>query len=341
MLSSPFYYKLIRKYVVLFGNMFNNITVVRREKDTDIEIQRVKVPIIYAPKDKYVTRLATDPDLYREIQTVLPRMSFELTPNGITYDVSRKQNSLLKQYNCGAATGINSAYMGVPYDFTFELNIYSKTIDDGNQIIEQILPYFQPDFTLTVNPIPELGILKDIPIILNDVTYNPQYEGNYDSVRYVYWTLTFTVKGYLFGPISTPKIIRKSIANIFNDPSIVAGYTIKINTGTGNNGTFKIMDTVYQGDSYQTATAVATVVDWNRQNQKLIISGAQGQFKANSDVKAMNTNAVYNLASFDATPLKLASITVEPDPIDAEPGDTFGYDVQILEWPDTELGANT
>lgn len=340
MLSSPFYYKLIRKYVVLFGNMFNNITIVRREKD-ETEIQRIKVPLIYAPKDKYVTRLATDPDLYREIQTVLPRMSFELTPNGIQYDVSRKQNSLLKNYNCGGANGIASSYMGAPYDFTFELNIYTKTIDDGNQIIEQILPYFQPDFTMTVNPVPELGILKDIPIILNDVTYNPQYEGNYDSVRYVYWTLTFTIKGYLFGPISTPKIIRKSIANIFNDPSIVAGYTIKINTDTGNNGTFQISDTVYQGDSYQTATAVATVIDWNRQNQKLIISGAQGQFKANSDVKAMNTNAVYNLASFDATPLKLASITVEPDPIDAEPGDDFGYTTTILQWPDTELGANT
>lgn len=341
MLSSPFYYKLIRKYVMVFGNMFNNITIVRREKDSDIEIQRVKVPLIYAPKDKFVTRYASDPDLFRQIQTTLPRMSFELTPTGITYDTSRKQNSLLKQYNCGGANGIASAYMGAPYDFTFELNIYTKTIDDGNQIIEQILPYFQPDFTMTVNPIPELGILKDIPIILNDVSYNPQYEGNYDSVRYVYWTLTFTLKGYLFGPISTPKIIRKSIANIFNDPSIVAGYTIKINTGTGNNGTFKISDTVYQGDTYQTATAIATVIDWSRPNQKLIISGAQGQFKVNNTIRALSTNAIYNLQTFDATPLKLVSITIEPDPIDAEPGDDYGYTETILEWPDTENGANT
>jgi hypothetical protein len=321
--------------------MFNNITIVRRDRTTEAEIQRIKVPLIYAPKDKYVTRLATDPDLLREVQTVLPRMSFELTPNGINYDIARKQNSLLKHYNCGGANGISSAFMGVPYNFTFELNIYSKTIDDGNQIIEQILPYFQPDFTLTVNPIPELSILKDIPIILDDVVYNPQYEGNFDSVRYVYWTLTFTVKGYLFGPISTPKIIRKSIANIFNDPSIVAGYTIKINTDAGNNGTFQMMDSVYQGDSYQTATAVATVVSWNRENRKLIISGAQGQFIANSDIKAVNTNAVYNLSSFDATPLKLASITIEPDPIDAEPGDDYGFTETILEWPDTEPGANT
>ena len=340
MLTSPFYYKIIRKYVVLFGTLFNNVTIVRREKDTDVEIQRIKVPIIYAPKDKYVTRYASDPDLLRPTQTTLPRMSFELTHAGITYDVSRKQNSLLKQYNCGGVNGMSSSFMAVPYDFNFELNIYTKTIDDGNQIIEQILPYFQPDFTLTVNPVAELGILKDIPIILNDVTYNPQYEGNYDSVRYVYWTLTFTLKGYLFGPISTPKIIRKSIANIFNDPSIVAGYTIKINTDDGNHGTFKIGDNVYQGDSFQTASAVATVIDWSQTNKKLFISGAQGQFKVNNTIRAVSTNAIYNLASFDATPVKLASVVVVPDPIDANPGDDFGYTVSVTEWPDTE-SANT
>lgn len=321
---------------MIFGNMFNNITIVRRESDTDVEIQRVKVPLVYAPKDKYVTRYASDPDLLKQVQTTLPRMSFELSPTGINYDTTRKQNSLLKQYNCAGVGGVNSAYMGTPYDFTFELNIYTKTIDDGNQIIEQILPYFQPDFTMTVNPVAELGILKDIPIILNDVSYNPQYEGNYDSVRYVYWTLTFTLKGYLFGPISTPKIIRKSIANIFNDPSIVAGYTIKINTNVGNNGTFKISDTVYQGNNYQTASAVATVIDWNKANHKLIISGAQGQFEVNTSIHALSTNAVYNLVSFDVTPLKLVNITIEPDPIDADPGDTFGYDVTITEFPETE-----
>jgi hypothetical protein len=223
--------------------------------------------------------------------------------------------------------------MAVPYNFMFEVNLYAKTIDDGNHIIEQILPYFNPDYTVTVTPIAELSLLKDIPIVLTSVNQNIQYEGNFDQVRYVYWTMTFTLKGFLFGPISTPKIIRKSIANIFNDPSLVAGYVIRMNMNNGNNGTFKIADTVYQGSNYQTANAYGTVIAWDPNQDKLIIGGAQGQFSVNNTIRAMNTNAAYRLESFDATPLKLATVTVEPDPITAEPDDDFGYTVTISEWP--------
>lgn len=313
--------------------MFNNITFIRYQKD-DTEIQRIKVPIIYATKDKMVTRYLSDPNLLREFQTTLPRMSFEIT--NIAYDAGRKQNSLLRVAKAESSSRVNAQYMGVPYDITFELNIYAKNVDDGNQIVEQIFPYFNPDFTLTINPVEEVGYLKDIPIILNNVAQNVQYEGNFDSVRYVYWTLNFTLKGYFFGPVSTPKIIRKAIANIFNDPSLVAGYTIKINTDAGNNGTFSISDTIYQGSNFQLATAFATVIDWKPDQHKLIVSGAQGQFTVNSTIKAVSTNASYNIASFDASPLKLVQITVQPDPIDAEPDDDFGYSTEIIEWPNTE-----
>lgn len=334
--NAHFYYKLMRKYVVIMGNMFNNINVIRYEKDSDVEISRFKVPISYGPKDKFVTRFESDPDLLKETQTILPRMSFELTK--IEYDPERQQNPLARSAKGNSTTTAKSAFMGVPYDFMFEVNLYAKTIDDGNHIIEQILPYFNPDYTVTVTPIAELGFMKDIPIILTSVNQNIQYEGNFDQVRYVYWTLTFTLRGYLFGPITTPKIIRKSIANIFNDPSLVAGYVVRMNMANGNNGRFMTNDTVYQGSNYQTANAYGTVLTWDANTAKLIIGGAQGQFKVDNIIRGLNTNAAYTLESFETTPLKLATITVQPDPITAEPEDDFGYTVETVEWP---LTSNT
>ena len=331
--NNPFYFRILRKYVTLFGTMFNNITFVRYDKTYTNEIQRIKVPLIYSPKDKMVTRYLSDPDLFKSTQVTLPRISFEIT--NITYDKERKQNSLLKLSAPGGSTSAKSQYMGVPYDIDFELIVYAKNVDDGNQIIEQILPYFNPDYTLTINPIPDVGFLKDIPIILNNVVQNVQYEGNFDSVRYVFWTLTFTLKGYFFGPVMTPKIIRKSIANIFNDPSLVRGYITRINVGSGN-GTFRLSDTVYQGNNFTTATAFGIVNDWSPENDKLTLGAVQGQFNVNNTVRAVSTNAAYQIASFDATPLKLVQITVEPDPIDAEPGDDFGYTVTEIEYPETE-----
>ena len=312
------------------GNMFDNITLVRYNA-SDVETKRIKVPIIYGPKDKFVTRIETDPDLLKDVGMTLPRMSFELT--NFSYDASRKQNSLLRVAKGDNASRVSSGYMGVPYDFNFELNIYAKTIDDGNHIMEQILPYFNPDYTVTITPVAELGFLKDIPIILNNVTQNIQYEGNYDSVRYVYFTLTFTLKGYFFGPISTPKIIRKVIANIFNDPSLVRGNVIRMNLANTGNGMFKTGDIIYQGNTYETATAYGFVNEWNNTNYRLVVGGAQGNFNVNNTIRAVTTNANYVIASFDATPLKLVKITVEPDPIDAEPEDDYGYSTTIEEYP--------
>ena len=326
-----FYYKLLRKYVIIFGNVFNNITLLKTSVDGSTEIQRIKVPIVYGPKDKMVTRLLSDPDLFREFQTKLPRMSFSVT--GISYDPSRKQNSLLRSASRDNNVRAKSQYMGVPYDIGFQLDIYAKNIDDANQIVEQILPSFNPDYTITLEPIEELGFLKDVPIILNNVQEDVQYEGDYNSVRYVNWSLNFTVKGYFFGPISTPKIIRKSIANIFNDPALIAGNIVRINTDIGNNGAFGISDIVYQGDTYKTATAYGFVNEWNYDTKRLVIGGAQGQFAVNNTIRAVSTNATYNIASFDTSALKVVKIVVEPDPIDAQPEDDFGYNTQIYEYP--------
>lgn len=290
---------------------------------------------MYAHKEKYFARLNSDPDLQKSTQISLPRMSFELM--GMSYDPSRKQNSLLRSGNkANTSSRVSTQYMGVPYDLEFELNLYTRNIDDGTHIIEQILPYFNPDYTVTVNVIPEIGFLKDVPIILNTVNTNVEHEGNFDAVRYVTWRLAFTMKANYYGPVSTPKIIREVNANIFNDPSLKAGYIIRINTGNGNNGTYKIDDFVYQGEDYKTATAIAQVVNWNANTGRLIIGAAQGQFKVNSVITAVSTNASYNLSSFDASPLKLVNINIVPDPITAEPEDDYGFTTTIEEWPETE-----
>lgn len=332
MFGTHFYHKLTRKYVVLFGTMFNNITLIKTNSDTGAEIERMKVPITYAPKEKYVSRLRADPDLQRQIQTRLPRLSFELT--GITYDSSRKQNSMLKVAKSNNSTTSKSTYMAVPYDLNFELNLYARNIDDGTQIIEQILPYFTPDYTVTINPISTLGILKDIPIILDSVETNIEHEGNFDAVRFVTWSLRFTMKVHFYGPVTNPKIIRKVIANIFNDASLQSGYITRVNLSSGNNGTFQLDDIAYQGSSYESANAYGVVLSWTANTGKLALGAVQGQFKANNTIRALSSNARYQLQSFDISPLKLSKITIEPDPITAQPGDDYGYDIQIEEWPE-------
>ncbi len=332
--DQTFYYKLLRKYVTLFGNMFNNIHVIRRAIDTDVEIEKIKVPITYAPKEKYVTRLASDPDLLKSTQITLPRISYQMS--GISYDKARKQNSLIRTAAASTTSRATSQFMGVPYDIDFDLFIYARNIDDGNQIIEQILPYFTPDYTVTINPVPAVGFMKDIPIIMNSIADNTTYEGNFDSIRYVYWTLKFTVKGYFYGPISTPKIIRKSIANIFNDPSLVLGNIIKMNLSNSANTTFIEGDTVYQGSNYNTATAYGIVYSWSPTTERLVVTGAQGNFKANTSIRSSSSNANCVIQSFDTAPVKLVNITVEPDPIDADIDDDFGYTTTIREYPDTE-----
>ena len=210
--------------------MLDNFTIVRRDSN-NVELQRIKVPVKYGPKDHFVTRFNTDPDLLKETQITLPHISYEI--ESVTYDKPRQQNALLRMARGNTATRVASSYMHTPYDIDFTATIYTKTTDDGNQIIEQMLPYFNPDYSVTITPIAELGFLKDVPIILKSVSPAISYEGGIDSVRYVMWTLSFTMKAYFFGPITTPKIIRKSIANIFNDPSLVRGYVIRINTDTG------------------------------------------------------------------------------------------------------------
>ena len=179
-MSNIFYNRIIRKLVVGFGNLFNNITLVRYNPDLT-ESERILVPIVYADKENYVRRLLEDPTLDKKVQITLPRLSFEMS--GFKYDPSRKLNTNIKNFASGSVispTGIQTQYNPVPYDFDFNLYLYVRNIEDGTQIIEHVLSYFTPDYTIKLNLIPEMGIVKEVPVILNSAEQSVDFEGDRD-----------------------------------------------------------------------------------------------------------------------------------------------------------------
>jgi len=213
-----FYNESMRRMTIAFGQLFNNIQIKRKDSNDSV-IQSIRVPLAYAPKEKFLTRLDQQPDLdSREFAITLPRMSFEIST--IEYDASRKLNRLQKFKKVKtSAEGktLDFNYMPVPYNISYTLNVFTATAEGGLQIIEQILPYFQPDYTVTVNAIPGLDIKRDVPIILNGVSYEDSYSGDYTTRRAVIYTLTFTAKTYLFGPAQTQGVVKKVQADLYSD----------------------------------------------------------------------------------------------------------------------------
>jgi len=209
MFGNYYYNESMRKMTVAFGQLFNNIQIKRKDSSNAV-IQSIRVPLAYAPKEKFLTRLDQQPDLdSREMAITLPRMSFEIST--IAYDATRKLNKIQKfrAVKTGAEGKIlDYSYMPVPYNISYDLNIFTATAESGLQIVEQILPFFQPDYTVTVNAIPSLNIKRDVPIVLNNVNYNDSYSGDFTTRRAVTYTLGFTAKTYLFGPAQTQKVVK-------------------------------------------------------------------------------------------------------------------------------------
>ena len=201
-----------------FGQIFNNIQIKRRDSNGNIT-QSIAVPLAYAPKEKFLARLDAQPSLdNREFAITLPRMSFEIS--GISYDSSRKLTRVQKFKHVKAGKEgkvLNYNYTPVPYNISYNLYSFTASAEAGLQIIEQILPFFQPDFTVTVNAIPELNIKRDIPIVLNTVNYEDTYNGDFSQRRAVIYTLGFTAKTYLFGPASTQKVIKETQSDVYTD----------------------------------------------------------------------------------------------------------------------------
>lgn len=326
-MANTTYNRIIRKLTVAFGDMFNNITLVRYNEDLT-EQERFLVPIAYASKEMYVMRLQGDPDLDKKVQMTLPRMSYIL--NGITYDSSRKLNTNRKTFVSTATGGVISQYNPVPYDFDFSLYLYVRNIEDGNQIIEHILPFFTPDYTIKLNLIPEMGVVKEVPIILKNVDYSVQDEGNRESdPRIVIWTLNFTVHGYIFGATSPVNIIRNSITNILSGVS--SNDNVAFNMNATGVGTYTDGEIVYQGYSLQTATATAKVLYYS--NNVLHVTEIQGNFVSSMPIYGAQSNAKYTFTSYQVVPLQLAKVDIVPNPTNATPNSAYTYTTTITEYP--------
>lgn len=208
MFGRTFNHGTTRKYVIYFGTLFNNIFLTR-DDETDAQIQKMKVPLHYGPKEKFLARAEGNPNLDREVAITLPRMAFQIV--NYSYDAERALNSIGKVRSTSATvpTKASFQYNPVPYNLEFELYIMVKNAEDGTRIVEQILPYFVPEYTSTLNINPDLGITYDIPLSINAISQEDTYEGQFQVRRALIWTLSFTMKAWLFGPTRESSIINQ------------------------------------------------------------------------------------------------------------------------------------
>lgn len=318
-MSTIQYNRIIRKLVVGFGNLFNEITMVRYNPDLT-EAERFLVPIAYASKEHYVQRLEADYNLDKKVQMTLPRLSFEMT--GLRYDASRKQNTNIKNYHQGT-NGVVGQYNPVPYDLDFNLYLYVRNIEDGTQVIEHIIPYFTPDYTIKLNMIPEMGMIKEVPIRLNDVQQEVTYEGDRSSdPRIIIWTLSFTVKANFYGPVSSAGVITHSITNILEKitEEDVVEFTVTPSSGVGD---YQQGEFVYQGYSLQNATASARVVSWSM--PKLKLKEVAGNFISSQPIYGAKTTANYLFTSYNVDSAEYAQI------------DTYAAVPPVIKTDDTEF----
>jgi hypothetical protein len=194
MFGSQFYHQSVRKYIIMFGNMFNDI-VVRRLNANGVSLQAVSVPLAYGPKEKFLVRITQDPNLDQQVAIQLPRMGFEMTT--LAYDGVRRLSSSTRNVKIiDDKNKLNFTYVPVPYDMNFSLYAYVRNADDGAQIMEQIVPYFGPEWTNQVRLIPQMSLVQDVPTILNSVSIEDTYEGDFNNRRAIIYTFDFTVKGY-------------------------------------------------------------------------------------------------------------------------------------------------
>jgi hypothetical protein len=210
MFGTYFYHQTSRKMVVAFGSLFNNIEV-RRTDSADVVTEVIKIPLSYGPKDKMLVRISQDPSLNPKVALTVPRMGFELT--SMTYDGVRKLNTMGRNVKKGT-TGLKKQFNPVPYNWDFSLYVFVKNAEDGTQILEQILPFFTPDFTVTMTLISGMTVKMDIPLVLNSVTSEDSYEGDFASRRSIIWTLSFLMKGFLYPSVTdNAKIITSSVVD--------------------------------------------------------------------------------------------------------------------------------
>ena len=214
-----FYNEVFRSVIIGFGTLFNGIEV-RHKDGNDADFSTIQVPLAYGPTQKFLARMEQEANLNRPVQITLPRMSFEFTD--LSYDPSRKvtQTQTIVTETSDGTT--KKTYVPVPYNMTIQLSIMTKLNDDMLQIIEQILPYFQPSYSLPIKFLGNLNEVKYVPVNLDNIQMEDDYEGNFDDRKLTLFTLTFTAKAYIFGPVGTASPIKKAKVDYYTDVDLTA-----------------------------------------------------------------------------------------------------------------------
>ena len=317
--NATFYNRTIRKIVVAFGTAFNDIYLIRYTKDGLTAKETIKVPLNWGAKEKYITRLTADPSLTKSIATTLPRISFEMT--GMSYDSSRKLPTTVRNFSANNSTSIKTQYVPVPYNFDFSLSIYVRNTEDGTQILEQILPFFTPDFSVTVDFIPLMDPKYDMPIILNSVSNEVDYEGDMMATRMIIWNLEFTAKGHIWPPVKTGKVITTANTNLFIEPNSKIEQQVYVDFANGV-GRFSDSETlrVSGKDVYGTVVYFS-----NANNGILIVQSLNEYLQVGDVVRGDFTGATFTIKTADKSPLVSSIINTRPKPLNAEPDDEFGF----------------
>jgi hypothetical protein len=309
----------IRKTTVAFASLFKDIPFIKYD-DNGNEIDKIKVPIIYGNKEKYVKRQDI---AHEKVQITLPRIEYGLID--MIYDPSRRTNHANKISGCSSnkTVYVNSP---LPYNFNFEIVLYTRNVEDANQIMEYILPFFYPDYNMKLNFVPEAGIIKNVPITFLGESEDQNSTGSYDDpVRSVFRTLNFTARSYIFQPPKYVKPILQAETNVIV-PSSINEYTV--NSGSGS---FVVGESVYQGSSYDRSTGAGIVDSWNPNSNKLGISIIRGKFVANSSISNLRGTTTYNILSTPNSGLAYSYvITPTPDtyPVDGP----YDYNIEITDY---------
>ena len=330
--NAQFYHRTIRKMVVVFGTMFNDLEIVRYTQSGSPK-EKLKVPLSYGPKERYLTQITSDPNLIKSVNSVIPRMSFNL--DSLEYDASRKQISTLQNFATATNTGVATQFLPVPYNFEFSLSIYVRNTEDGTQILEQILPFFTPDFSVVVDFIPQMGQKYTVPIILNSVASTVEYEGGMSdgTTRIIIWDLTFTAKSFIWPPVKSGKIIHSANTNINIDLTSKELQKVYVDYANGNN-VFTTGETIRD-----TANGFVGTVDFFSNNAlgTLVVTGGNKYIETGYTLVGDYSGASYSVLTLDNDSIEAVSIVTKPDPINALPNSNYGYTETITHWPDTLL----
>ena len=342
MLGQYYYHEILRKTIISFGTIFNDIHI-RHRDGAGKETSDMRVPLAYGPMQKFLARLEQQADLNRATQITLPRMSFETT--NIAYDATRK-GGITQTFKASDGSKLRKVFMPVPYNIGFELNILVKLNDDALQIVEQILPYFQPSFNVTIDLVNVIGEKRDVPIVLDNISFQDDYEGDFATRRALIYTLNFTAKTYLFGPVSDSSegLIKK----------VQVDYHASVNTETARRELrFTATPQARQDYDNDNTTVLRTNISKTKTRfdvtstsalsagMRIIIDKEIMKIKEIVDSNTIIVNRGYQ--SIAATHIENTSINVLTAADDAlvEPDDDFGFNGIIEEFTDSRSFSPT